>query len=72
MYARNLILVNLILVNLFGFFVIKSSHGCYKWRHQVEIVATGLPDLSKPSRDLLELRKTQFSRIKILKKNQKV
>ena len=33
----------------------------------MEILPTGLPDLSKPSRDLLELRKTEFFRIKKVK-----
>ena len=47
-YAQHLILVNLILVDLFSFLVIKSSHGSYKGRHLVEILPTDLPDLSKP------------------------
>ena len=33
----------------------------------VEMNATGLPELSKPSRDLLELRKTEFFREEIKK-----
>ena len=35
----------------------------------MEILPTGLPDLSKPSRDLLELRKTEFFRNMFLNKN---
>ena len=32
-YARNLILVNLILVNFFGFLVITRDHGSFGGRH---------------------------------------
>ena len=57
-YAKNLILVNLILVNFGGFLVIARNPPEHISRNLVEIVPTGLPELSKPSRDLLELRKT--------------
>ena len=64
-YAQALILVNLILVNFFGFLVITRDHGSFEGRHSVDFFPTGLPDLSKPSRDLLELRKTNFLGVKI-------
>ena len=67
--AQHLILVDFILANLFSLLVIESSHGSYEGRHWVEILPTGLPDLSKPSRDLLELRKTEFFRINNKQKN---
>ena len=56
-YAQFLILVNLLLVNLFSFLVIKSSHGSYEGCHLVEILPTGLPDLSKPSKSTKNLKK---------------
>ena len=59
LYAQNLILVNLILVN-FVFLGITRHRGSYEGRHLVEMNPTSLPELSKPSRDLLELRKVKF------------
>ena len=41
-----------------GFLVITRDHGSFEGRHQVEILPTGLPELSKPARDLLEPTKT--------------
>ena len=64
-YAHIEVLVTFLLVKMFGFLVITRDHGGFEGRHWVEILPTGLPDLSKPSRDLLELRKTEFFRIKI-------
>ena len=55
------------LVSLFGFLVIKSSHGSYKGRHLVEILPTGLPDLSKPSKSTKNPQQTQISETKCLK-----
>ena len=68
LYTQNLILVILILVNFVGFLVITRDHGSFEGRHSVEIFPTGLPELFKPSRDLLELRKTELFRDKKLKK----
>ena len=41
-----------------GILVITRDHGSFGGRHQVEILPTGLPELSKPARDLLEPTKT--------------
>ena len=60
LYAQNLILVTLILVNFGGFWVIARNPPDGFRRNLVEILPTGLPELSKPSRDLLQLRKTEF------------
>ena len=57
-YARNLILVNLILVNFFSFLAINRDHASYEGRHQVEILPTDLPDLSKPKFQRSNRRKT--------------
>ena len=43
-----------------GFLVITRDHENFGGRHQVEILPTGLPDLFKPARDLLQLRKLIF------------
>ena len=56
----------LIVVKFGVFLVITRDHGSFGGRHQVEILPIDLPDLSKPSRDLLELRMTEFFRIKLL------
>ena len=66
-YAQNLILVTLILVNFGGFLVIARNPPDGFRRNLVEILPTGLPELSKPSRDLLQLRKTEFFREEFLK-----
>ena len=49
-----------VLVNFFGFSVIARNLEGNKGRHLVEMNPTDLPELSKPSRDLLELRKTKI------------
>ena len=59
-YAHMEIVVVLIVVKKLGFLVITRDHGSFGGRHQVEILPTGLPELFKPSRDLLELRKTNI------------
>ena len=65
-YAHIEVLVTFLLVNFFGFLVITRDHGSFEVRHYVEILPTGLPELSKPSRDLLELKKAKFLEVKIL------
>ena len=52
------IVVVLIVVKKFGFLVITRDHGSFWGHHQVEILPTGLPELFKPARDLLEPTKT--------------
>ena len=52
--------VDFLLVNFFGFLVITRDHGSFEGRHLVEMNPTSLPELSKPSRDLLELRKAKI------------
>ena len=47
-YAQTLILVNLIVVNFFGFLVIEKNPSERFWRKLGEILPTILPDLSKP------------------------
>ena len=42
------------------FLVITHDHGSFGGRHQVEILPTGLPELFKPARDLLEPRKFEI------------
>ena len=67
-YAQTLILVTCLLVNCFlGFSVISRDHGSFEGRHLVEMNPTSLPELSKPSRDLLELRKAKFVEAKIFR-----
>ena len=59
-YAHMEIVVVFIVVK-FGFFlVITRDHGSLGGRHQVEILPTGLPELFKPARDLLEPRKFEI------------
>ena len=57
LYAHIEVLVTFLLVNLFDFLVIKSSHGSYKGRHLVEILPTDLPGLFKPCGKLKNLKK---------------
>ena len=59
-YAHIEIVVTFLVVNFFGFLVITRDHGSFEGRHWVEILPAGLPELFKPSRDLLELRKFKF------------
>ena len=56
-YAHMEIVVVLIVVKFGVFLVITRDHGSFGGRHQVEILPTGLPELFKPARDLLEPRK---------------
>ena len=48
-YAQTLILVNLTLVNFFGFLVITRYHERFEGCHLVEILPIDLPELSKPN-----------------------
>ena len=59
-YAHIEVLVTFLLVNFLGFLVITRDHGSFEGRHQVEILPTGLPELFKPARDLLEPRKFEI------------
>ena len=43
-----------------GFLVTTRDHGSFGGCHQVEILPTGLPELFKPARDLLEPRKFEI------------
>ena len=70
-YAQTLILVTFLLVNFFGFSVITRDHGSFEGRHLVEMNPTSLPELSKPSRDLLELRKAKILETKIFRETEK-
>ena len=70
-YAQTLIVVALIVVNFFGFSVITRDHGGFEGCHLVEMNPTGLPELSKPSTDLLELRKTKILETKIFRETGK-
>ena len=69
-YAQTLILVTFLLVNVFGFSVITRDHGSFEGRHLVEMNPTSLPELSKPSRDLLELRKTKILETNIFRETE--
>ena len=55
-----LIIVTFLVVNIFVFLVITRDHGSFEGLHQVEILPTGLPELFKPARDLLEPRKLKI------------
>ena len=71
-YAQTLILVTFLLVHsFFGIPVITRDHGSFEGRHLVEMNPTSLPELSKPSRDLLELRKTKILETKIYRETEK-
>ena len=59
-YAHIEMVVTFLVVNFFGFLVIARHHGSFEGRHQVEILPTGLPELFKPARDLLEPRKFEI------------
>ena len=58
-YAQNLILVNLILVNFFSCFVITRNRSDIYGRNLVEIDPTSLPQLSKQLRDQKNRQKTE-------------
>ena len=65
-------IVVVLIVVKFGFFlVITRDHGSFGGRHQVEILPTGLPELFKPARDLLEPRKFEILGPKCSRKTQK-
>ena len=51
------IVVVLIVVKFVFLLIVTRDHGSFGGRHQVEILPTGLPELFKPARDLLEPRK---------------
>ena len=70
-YAHIEVLVTFFLVNFFGSLVITRDHGSFEGRHLVEMNPTSLPELSKPSRDLLELRKTKILETKIFRETEK-
>ena len=59
-YAHMLIVVDFLVVNFFAFLIIARNPPKRFWRKLVEILPTSLPELLKPSRDLLELRKSKF------------
>ena len=42
------IVVTFLVVNFFGFLVITRDHGSFEEHHYVEILPTGLPELSIP------------------------
>ena len=52
------VVVVLVVVKFGLFLVITHDHGSFGGRHQVEILPTGLSELFKLARDLLEPRKT--------------
>ena len=54
------VLLPFAVVKFGGFLVITRDHGSFGGRHQVEILPTGLPELFKPARDLLEPRKFEI------------
>ena len=56
-YAHIEVVVTLVVVNLFGFLVIARYPTVRLSRKLVEKLRTGLPDLPKPLRTLLHLRK---------------
>ena len=49
-YARIKVVVAFLVVNVLGFLVIPCDHSGFDACHQVGIVPTGLPELSKPAR----------------------
>ena len=55
-----LIVVAFLVVIFFGFLVITRDHGSFEGFHWVDFFPTGLPELFKPTRDLLELRRSEF------------
>ncbi len=67
-YAQNLILVNLILVNFFCFFVITRNHSDVYGRNLVEIDPTSLPQLSIQLRDQKNSKNTEKTEIQNFEK----
>ena len=59
-------------VNFFSCSIITRDHEGYEGHHWVEILPTGLPELSKLSRTLLKLRKAKFLESTCSKKNEKL
>ena len=72
LYAHMLIVVAFLVVKIFGFWVITRHHGSLARTHLVEILPTDLPELSKPSRDLLNLSNTKIYRNHNLRKTPKI
>jgi len=66
MYGHMLIVVAFLVVNFFVVLVITLHHGFVEGHHKVDIFPRGFPKLFKPTRDLLELRRTQLFRINML------
>ena len=60
-----LIVVAFLVVNFFAFLIIARNPPDGIWRKLVEIVPTGLPELSKPSREEKNLRKAKQIEVKI-------
>ena len=58
-YAKTLILVDFLLINFFTEMIISRDHKAGEVPEYVEINPTSLPELSKPSRNLGNLRKTK-------------
>ena len=71
-YAHIEVLVTFVLVNFWGFSVITRNLGGNKGCHLVEMNPTGLPELSKPSRDLLELGEAKILETKIVRETGKI
>ena len=71
-YTQTLIVVVLIVVHFGGFGVTARNPPDEFCRKLVEIVPTGLPELSKPSRTTLKIRKTTFLESMCLNKNMKI
>ena len=59
-YAHIEVVVTFLVVNFFGFLVITRHHGSFEGRHLVEILPTGLPELSKPKFLKSKLGKTKI------------
>ena len=70
-YAHIEIVVTFLVVNFFRFLVMVRNPLERFWRKLVEILPTGLPELSKPSGTLENLRKSKCFRTEICQKFQK-
>ena len=71
-FAQTLLVVVFIVVNFGGFWVIARNPPDGFGQKLVQIVPTSLPELSKPPRDLLNLRKTKFFRRQNLETTRKL